>query len=49
MKIIILIIFNHNNMHLWLYFKRKVHKIHDINAWNYMLLVSQVKESYTLP
>ena len=33
MKIIILIIWN-DNMHLWLNFQEKVHKMYDINAWN---------------
>ena len=26
-------------MHLWLYFEEEIHKMHDINAWNCMLLV----------
>ena len=31
-RIIILIIRNHDNMHLWLFFEEKVHKRYDINA-----------------
>ena len=42
-KIIILIISNHDKMHLWLYFKEIVHKIYDINAQNCMFLVMDKK------
>ena len=35
-KIIILIILNHDNMHLLLDFQEIVQKMHDINAWNCM-------------
>ena len=45
-RIVILIILNHDNMHLWLYFKEEMHKMHDINAWNCMLSPSfQTMES----
>ena len=38
--IIILFILTNDNIYLWLYFKEKVHKMHDSNAWNCMLSIT---------